>query len=67
MQPVWTAFHVLPAADTGDADVHSADVRVFDRRGVWVSTLHVVVDLTAANLLHDIHEALARRNDSANG
>jgi cytochrome oxidase Cu insertion factor (SCO1/SenC/PrrC family) len=58
LRPVWKAFHVLSAADTGDADVHSADVRIFDRNGLWVSTLHVGVDLSPANLLHDIREAL---------
>jgi cytochrome oxidase Cu insertion factor (SCO1/SenC/PrrC family) len=57
LRPVWRAFYVLPAADTGDANVHSADVRVFDPRGVWVSTLHEGVDLTAANLAHDIETA----------
>jgi protein SCO1/2 len=60
MRPVWTAFHVLPAVDTGNADMHSADVRVFDRDGVWVSTLHAGVDLTAANLAHDVRTAFAR-------
>lgn len=60
MRPVWDAFYVLPAVDTGDADVHSADVRIFDRRGVWVSTLHVGVDLTAANVAHDVRVALQR-------
>ena len=65
MRPVWTAFHVLPATDTGDADVHSAGVRVFDREGVWVSNLHAGVDLTAANLIHDIREALARSSSSS--
>jgi len=63
LRPVWKAFHVLPAVDTGSADIHSADVRVFDRNGIWVSTMHVAVDLTPANLVHDIRLALhARRN-----
>lgn len=57
MRPVWSAFHVLPAVETGDADVHSADVRVFDRKGAWVSTLHVGVDLTPASLAHDVRRA----------
>ena len=59
LRPVWTAFHVLPAVDTGNADIHSADVRVFDRDGIWVSTMHVGVDLTPANLVHDIRTALS--------
>jgi protein SCO1/2 len=59
LRPVWKSFHVLSAAETGNADVHSADVRVFDRRGLWVSTLHAGVDLTPANLAHDIRRALS--------
>jgi protein SCO1 len=59
MGPVWRAFHVLSAAETGDADVHSADVRVYDRAGEWVSTMHLPPDLTPENLAHDIRVALA--------
>ena len=58
MRPVWRDFAVLPATDTGNNDVHSADVRVFDRRGIWVSNLHAGVDLTPTNLVHDIRLAL---------
>jgi cytochrome oxidase Cu insertion factor (SCO1/SenC/PrrC family) len=58
MRPVWRAFHVVAAAETGNADVHSADVRVFNRRGEWVSTLHLPPDLTPENLAHDIGVAL---------
>jgi protein SCO1 len=61
MRPIWRAFHVVAAAETGNADVHSADVRVFDRRGEWVSTLHLPPDLTPANLAHDIGVALRGR------
>lgn len=57
-EPVWKAFHVVAAAQTGDADVHSADVRVFTRRGTWVSTLHQGVDLTPRNLARDAAVAL---------
>jgi protein SCO1/2 len=60
MGPIWKAFHILSAAETGNADVHSSDARVYDRSGVWVSTLHVPVDLTPANLVHDIRTALAQ-------
>jgi cytochrome oxidase Cu insertion factor (SCO1/SenC/PrrC family) len=59
MRPVWHDFAVLPATETGNNDVHSADVRVFDRRGTWVSNLHAGVDLTPANLVHDIRLALS--------
>jgi cytochrome oxidase Cu insertion factor (SCO1/SenC/PrrC family) len=58
LRPVWEAFHVLPSVDTGDDEIHSAPVRLFDRKGVWVATLHAGVDLTPANLAHDIRVAL---------
>jgi protein SCO1/2 len=60
LRPVWKAYGILPAVDTGSADIHSADVRVFDRHGEWVSTLHTAVDLTAANIVHDVRTALDR-------
>ena len=60
LRPVWKAYGILPAVDTGNSDVHSADVRVFDRRGIWLSTLHAGVDLTPANLVHDIRLAMHR-------
>ncbi len=55
---VWKAFAIVAAANTGSADVHSAGVRIFDRRGFWVSSLHAGLDLTPANLAHDIRVAL---------
>jgi protein SCO1/2 len=58
LRPIWRAFHVLAAAETGNADVHSADVRLFDRKGEWVSTMHLPPDLTPENLAHDIRVAL---------
>jgi protein SCO1/2 len=58
LRPVWTDFHVLPALDSGDAETHSAPVRIFDRSGEWVSTLHPGVDLTPANLAHDLRVAM---------
>jgi protein SCO1/2 len=58
LRPVWKAFHVLSALESGDADTHSASVRVFDRDREWVATLHAGVDLTPANLAHDVREAL---------
>jgi cytochrome oxidase Cu insertion factor (SCO1/SenC/PrrC family) len=58
LRPVWKGFHILSAAESGDADVHSAAVRIFNRRGVWVSTQHAGVDLTPRNLAHDIRVAL---------
>jgi hypothetical protein len=48
----------VAAAETGNADIHSADVRIFDRRGIWVSIQHAGVDLSPHNLAHDIPVAL---------
>jgi cytochrome oxidase Cu insertion factor (SCO1/SenC/PrrC family) len=55
---VWKDYAILPAAQTGNANIHSASVRLFDRQGIWVSSLHDGVDLTPANLAHDIRVAL---------
>ncbi len=60
MQPIWKAYGILAATDTGNKDVHSSDVRIFDRHGIWVSTQHAGVDLTQKNLRHDALEALKR-------
>jgi cytochrome oxidase Cu insertion factor (SCO1/SenC/PrrC family) len=59
LQPLWKAFGVIPATETGDADIHSADVRIFDLNGEWVTTQRPGVDLTPANLVHDVREALS--------
>jgi cytochrome oxidase Cu insertion factor (SCO1/SenC/PrrC family) len=58
LRPVWSAFQVLPALDSGSSDIHSAPVRVYDRGGVWVSTLNAAADLTPENLAHDVRLAL---------
>lgn len=60
LRPIWRAFYVVAAAETGSANSHSADARVFDRRGIWVTTLRPGVDLTARNLAHDLLTALKR-------
>jgi cytochrome oxidase Cu insertion factor (SCO1/SenC/PrrC family) len=60
VRPVWKAYGILAAVDTGNADIHSSDVRVIDRRGIWVATQHAGVDLTPSNLAHDALEALKR-------
>jgi cytochrome oxidase Cu insertion factor (SCO1/SenC/PrrC family) len=60
LRPVWKAYGILAAVDTGNADIHSSDVRVVDRRGIWVSTQHAGVDLTSKNLVHDALVALER-------
>lgn len=58
LRPVWQAFYVIASLDTGDANVHSAPVRIFDPRGVWVSTLRPEGDLTPASLVNDVRAAL---------
>lgn len=58
LRPVWRAFHVLSALDSGDAGMHSAPVRIFDRDGNWISTQHAGIDLSAENLAHDAVAAL---------
>ena len=60
MRPVWKEFGILSAVDSGNSDVHSSGVRVFNRHGEWVSTLRVGLDLTPRNLVHDVREALKR-------
>lgn len=58
MKPIWKRFGIVSAAKTGKPDFHSADVRIFDRNGVWVSTMHTAVDLSVTNVVHDIREAM---------
>jgi hypothetical protein len=40
-------------------------VRIYDREGVWVATLHAGVDLSEDNLLHDIRAALVADGDTS--
>jgi cytochrome oxidase Cu insertion factor (SCO1/SenC/PrrC family) len=58
LRPVWKRFGVLAVTETGDADIHSSDVRVFNRRRRWVTTMHAGVDLSPRALAHDIRAAL---------
>jgi protein SCO1/2 len=58
LRRLWRELHVLSSLDSGNDALHSAPVRVYDRRLVWASTLHAGVDLTEENLLHDIRLAL---------
>jgi protein SCO1/2 len=58
LRPVWKRFHVLSSLDSGDADVHSAAVRIYDRAGRWVASFNEGVDLTPQNLAHDVRLAL---------
>ncbi|MDQ3876448.1 MAG: hypothetical protein M3322_13050, partial [Actinomycetota bacterium] len=58
LRTVWDSFQVVPSVESGDDDIHSAPVRIYDPDGVWVSTLHPGVDLTPENLAHDLRRAL---------
>lgn len=58
LRPVWDAFRITSAFDSGDRDIHSAPVRIFDTAGEWVSTLYAGADLSADNLAHDVRAAL---------
>ena len=58
LRTVWDSFQVVPSVESGDDDIHSAPVRIYDPDGVWVSTLHPGVDLTPENLAHDLSRAL---------
>ena len=58
LRPVWGRYHVLSALDSGDADTHSASVHIYDRDGLWVSSLHPGIDLTPENFAHDVRQAL---------
>jgi cytochrome oxidase Cu insertion factor (SCO1/SenC/PrrC family) len=61
MRDVWRRFLVLSAVASGDADTHSAPVRIYGRDLTWLATQHVGVELSARNLAHDIRLALNRR------
>jgi cytochrome oxidase Cu insertion factor (SCO1/SenC/PrrC family) len=54
LRPVWEEFQISASFDTGIDTLHSAPVRIYDRDGVWVSTLHAGAELTTENLVHDV-------------
>lgn len=58
MKRVWSSFQILSSFESGDADTHSAPVRVYGRDGTWLATLHPGADLTPENLAHDVRVAL---------
>ncbi len=58
LREVWKAFQVLSSLESGQDTLHSAPVRIYDRSGTWVATLHAGADLSEANLAHDIRVAL---------
>jgi protein SCO1 len=62
LRRVWKGFYVLSSLESGHDTVHSAPVRIYDRRGNWAATLHAGADLTQANLAHDIRVAVSATN-----
>lgn len=67
LRPLWAELSVLPSLDSGQDSMHSAPLRLYNRAGVWVSTLHAGADLSEANLLHDMRVALALDREAASG
>jgi cytochrome oxidase Cu insertion factor (SCO1/SenC/PrrC family) len=65
LRPLWTALQLLPSLDSGRDILHSAPLRIYDRDGVWVATLHAGADLSEDNLLHDIRAALAAKRETS--
>jgi len=58
LRPLWESFQIAASVDTGIDTLHSAPVRIYDREGVWVTTLHAGADLTMENLAHDLRLTL---------
>ena len=65
MRALWKRFQILSSLESGEDTLHSAPVRIYDRDGVWVATLHAGADLSEDNLLHDIRSALAADDDTS--
>ena len=63
LRGIWNEFKVLSSLESGQDTLHSAPVRIYDRSGEWVTTLHAGADLTEANLAHDIRVALQTGGD----
>jgi cytochrome oxidase Cu insertion factor (SCO1/SenC/PrrC family) len=65
MRTLWKRFQILSSLESGEDTLHSAPVRIYDRDGVWVATLHAGADSSEDNLLHDIRSALAADGDTS--
>lgn len=59
LRPLWTALQILPSIDSGNHNIHSAPIRIYNRKSVWKATQHAGEDLNEANLLHDIRLVLS--------
>ena len=60
MKRLWRRFQILSSFRSGEADIHSAPVRIYGRDLTWLATQHPGVDLSPASLAHDVRLALAR-------
>jgi cytochrome oxidase Cu insertion factor (SCO1/SenC/PrrC family) len=60
LRKMWKRFRVLSSLASGEDALHSAPLRIYNRDGVWVATLHAGVDLSPANVVHDVRVALSR-------
>lgn len=61
MRSVWGRFQILSSLESGEANVHSAPVRIYGPDLVWLATQHAGADLSPRNLAHDIRVALRTR------
>ncbi len=57
LRAIWKRFQILSSLESGEDTLHSAPVRIY-AGGIWMATLHAGVDLTPANLVHDVRVAL---------
>lgn len=58
MRAVWRRFQILSSLESGEADIHSAPVRIYGPDLTWLATQHAGADLSPRNLAHDIRVAL---------
>jgi cytochrome oxidase Cu insertion factor (SCO1/SenC/PrrC family) len=58
MRDLWQRFQILSSLASGEADLHSAPVRIYGRDGTWLATQHAGADLSPRNLAHDVRVAL---------
>lgn len=58
LRRLWHSFQILSSLESGNADTHSAPVRIYGRDGVWLATQHAGADLSPANLAFDIRVGL---------
>ena len=59
LRPVWSEFHVLSSLQSGNSDLHSADIRIYERGGSWVADFDAS-DLNPADIAHDLRVAIGR-------